>query len=64
MKCSICGKEVQTTNPCPYNKEYGFVCESCCEKCFQTEPFPCWEYIERMGNLYRGGMFLYTQKKI
>lgn len=39
MKCSICGKEVLKVNPCPYNKEYGFVCESCCEKCFQTEPF-------------------------
>lgn len=59
MKCSICGKEVLKVNPCPYNKEYGFVCESCCEKCFQTEPFPCWEYIERMGDRYREGMFLH-----
>lgn len=63
MKCSVCGREFETVYPCPYNQSFGAVCEEYCDKCFQSEPFPCWEKIERLGKEYKDGEFLFIPKK-
>lgn len=46
-RCRDCGKPIEKTVPCPYNKRFGAVCEECCEECHNSEPFPCSEYDER-----------------
>ena len=47
LRCAVCGKEIVEVKPCIYNQKYGPTCEECCEKCHDTEPFPCLEYDQR-----------------
>lgn len=47
LRCAVCGKEIVEAKPCIYNQKYGPTCEECCEKCHDTEPFPCREYDQR-----------------
>lgn len=47
LRCAVCGKEIVEVKPCIYNQKYGPTCEECCEKCHDTEPFPCREYDQR-----------------
>ena len=63
MKCSVCGKEFDTVYPCPYNQYYGAVCTECCDKCYQTEPFPCRERTIRLRKKYKDGEYLFIPKK-
>lgn len=49
LRCAVCGKIVDNPKPCPYDRAEGRpTCPQCCEKCFQSEPFPCWEHDRRM----------------
>ena len=63
MKCSVCGREFETVYPCPYNRSFGAVCEECCDKCFQSETFPCREKIEETAMDGKDGEFLFIPKK-
>lgn len=47
LRCAVCGKEIVEVKPCIYNQKYSPTCEECCEKCHDTEPFPCREYDQR-----------------
>lgn len=48
MKCAICGKTVERVQPCEYYSRRGEVtCDECCEECYRTEPFPCWDHDAR-----------------
>lgn len=47
LRCTVCGKEIEEVKPCIYNQKYGPTCDECCQKCHDTEPFPCPEYDQR-----------------
>lgn len=54
--CVVCGRRVEKVEPCPYNKRTGSpTCPVCCEKCYETEPFPCWEHDCRRKGGGKGG---------
>lgn len=38
--CSVCGRQVKKTVPCPYQRRGLETCPDCCEKCHKSEPFP------------------------
>lgn len=42
--CSVCGREIKRVEPCAYNRRGLYTCPECCEKCYQSEPFPCREH--------------------
>lgn len=44
MVCAVCGKPVDQVKPCGYNRKGKPTCDACCDKCFMSEPFPCWEH--------------------
>lgn len=45
--CSVCGRKVNVTVACPYQRRGLETCPDCCEKCYQTTPFPCREHDQR-----------------
>lgn len=45
--CSVCGRQVKKTVPCPYQRKGLETCPDCCEKCYESEPFPCREHDQR-----------------
>ena len=63
--CSVCGRQVKKTVPCPYQRKGLETCPDCCEKCHKSEPFPCREYDQRkkpkgekrMNTIKRGDVF-------
>lgn len=45
--CSVCGRQVKKTVVCSYQRKGLETCPDCCEKCHDSEPFPCREYDQR-----------------
>lgn len=45
--CSVCGRQVKKTVACPYQRKGLETCLDCCEKCYESEPFPCRAYEQR-----------------
>lgn len=48
LRCAVCGKEIHEAKPCAYNERYGPTCDECCQKCYETEPFPCYDHDRRL----------------
>ena len=49
MPCAVCGTTVERVKPCDYYKRRGeTVCDDCCERCYESEPFPCLDHDARV----------------
>lgn len=59
--CSVCGRQVKKTVPCPYQRKGLETCPDCCEKCYESEPFPCREHDQRKEP--KGGKHMNTIKR-
>lgn len=59
--CSVCGRQVKKTVPCPYQRRGLETCPACCEKCYESEPFPCREHDQRKEP--KGGKHMNTIKR-
>ncbi len=51
FRCYICGRtfpdQTRRATPCAYEHFDRAVCVDCCERCYQSEPFPCEQYNRR-----------------
>jgi hypothetical protein len=47
--CAVCGAKIERVKPCEYYRRRGeATCDDCCEECYQSEPFPCYDHDARI----------------